>query len=370
MTTPARQEEADRVELVYYWALNQLANQTIIDSRELWTEVPASRQAENSVTWLRAAIKLVMTRRAVAQELAMSYYRLVRALRTGATIHDPGRDEDGTVSLEGLRDEFEAVVDDVDASTSSEAPAEQPVDDETADTPQPSGDPAEQPQYNDADYDEDDDILLEEIKELEALMEAEERAAEEEAANILDQLGLENLLKKLAEAEAEAEADQAEQRAQEAHDRAGKRQAAAAARIMMNAARGLPYSLAEFDGRTIGWARYSRTGTPCGFCAMLISRGVVYKNAKSAGSSLDSEGNEVEDQDKYHDNCRCVAVPIFLAAQKDSPLFELNRYYAQLWKDEIKDKGLGLTEWRRLLRDLAKQAQAEEQDNPVVQAAA
>ena len=367
MTTPARQEEADRVELVYYWALNQLANQTVIESRDLWLEVPASQQAANSVTWLRAAIRHVMERRAEARELALTYYRLVRALRTGATIQDPSQDESGTVSLEGLRDQFEAVVDHIDAETSAEAPAEQPVDDETQAVPQPASEPLEQPQYNDSDYDEDDDILLEEIKELEALMEAEERAAEEEAANILDQLGLENLLKKLADAEAEAEAQRAEQRAQEAHEQAGRRQAAAAARITMNAARGLPYSLAEFDGRTLGWARYSRTGTPCGFCAMLISRGIVYKNAKSAGSSLDSEGNPVEDQDKYHDNCRCVAVPIFLDAQRDSPLFELNRYYAQLWKTEIKDKGLGITEWRRLLRDLAKQ---QEQDTPAVQAAA
>ena len=56
---------------------------------------------------------------------------------------------------------------------------------------------------------------------------------------------------------------------------------------------------------------------------MLISRGAVYKTAKSAGES-----------DQYHDNCHCVAVPVFfLEHYESSDLFALNRELDDLWQE-------------------------------------
>lgn len=360
MTSPARTAEADRVETVYFWALNQLANEVLLDAEDLWQDVPKTGQAKTAGWWLKQVIALVMLRRAQARDLAIAYYRLVRALRTGHTITDPARNEEGSVSLERLRDEFEAEVDAIDQEVASHAPADNQTTNPPLTTPQdatgqPSdsqapdpSDPGPEPAYTDAMYEDDEDILLEEIADLDKLIEEQDRAAEEEASVILDQLGIENMLNKLDQIDQQQAAEEADKQAQEAHEAAGRRQAAAAQRITMNAARGLVYNLADTDKRVIAWARYSRTGTPCGWCAMLISRGAVYKTRKSAG-----------DQDKYHDNCRCIAIPIFFPEQMDSDLFALNRQYKALWDSRIKGKyggDLALTKWRRIIRDQHKEA--------------
>lgn len=345
MTSPARQAEADRVELVYYWALQQLANQLYPEFIELWQEVPKTSQAATAGWWLARAVELVMRKRARARDLAIAYYRLVRALRTGYTISDPVRDEDESVSLERLRDEFEAEVDQIAADAPEIPASEQAVSDEELELP--VVDPGPEPEYDDEDFEDDDSILIEEIADLDRLIEEEDRAAEEEAAIILDQLGIENMLNKLEQINREKELEAQEREANEAHEAAGRRSAAAAQRITMNAARGLNYSLADTDHRVIGWARYSRTGTPCGWCAMLISRGPVYKSRQSAQGGA-------EEQNKYHDNCRCIAIPIFFESQMDSELFELYRKYRDMWNSRIRGKYGGdaaLTEWRRIVRE-------------------
>ena len=354
MTTSTRAAEADRVELVYYWALNQIGNVSYEDAVDLWQDVPASEQAVTAGRWLAAAVRLVMTRRARARDLALAYYRLTRALRTGHSIRLPGREEGESVSLEALRDEFDAVVDQIDAETAPPALPDTSTGDSTPTTTEAVTAPLSdsvptdpKPDYTDAMYEDDEDIVLEELAGLEDEIAAQERAAEEEAANALDQLGIENMLSKLEEAKKAEEAEKADAARKAAHEAAGRRQAASASRITMNAARGLVYSLADTDARVIGWARYSPSGTPCGWCAMLISRGAVYKSAASAGA-----------QDEYHDNCRCIAVPIFDISQMDTDLFALNREYEALWNKHIRGKFGGdraLSEWRKLIRQMHKQ---------------
>jgi hypothetical protein len=354
MTTPARQQEADRVELVYYWALNQLGNQVYLDAWELWQNVPKSGQAANAGWWLRAAIRLVMLRRAQARDLAIAYYRLVRALRTGYTITDPLRDEDGTVSLEELRIEFEAEVDEIDFETSD------PPSTDASDSLPVDLDSGPAPEYDEDDYDEgDEEIPLEDLIDLDELAGESDEAAEAEAEALLDQLGIENMLHQLQDAEEAEDAAAADAAADEAHANAGRRQAAVAQRITMNAARGLAYDISAYDGRVLGWVRYSQTGTPCGWCAMLLSRQMFYKSKRAA----QHEGRG-QTENKYHDNCRCVAVPIFTKEQfEQSSLFDLNRDYARRWKQHISGKFTGkeaLTEWRRLVRGWSKNAQAQE----------
>ncbi|MGW2223790.1 VG15 protein [Streptomyces formicae] len=59
----------------------------------------------------------------------------------------------------------------------------------------------------------------------------------------------------------------------------------------------------EADERATGWARVT-DGSPCAWCAMLASRGPVYKTAKTAGDPRQG-GNS------YHDHCACQAWPAF-----------------------------------------------------------
>lgn len=353
--TPARQAEADRVELVYYWALNQLGNAMAVDALDLWSEVPATQQAARSSWWLAELLRLLFGFRREVHDLAIAYYRLVRALRTGTTVAY-GDEQDGDLtSLEDLRQDFEAVVDEIARETTGQAEAPTVTIDLGA---EPDLEPG----------DGNDVIEIEDVLDIDALIDEQNDAAEDEATTVLDALGIQNLIDKLGELPDDAD----QQAADDAHADAGNRQASAAMRIMLNASRGLVYDLADTDLRVIGWVRYSRTGTPCGWCAMLISRGVVYKTRAQAGGVLANgetkTGEASGDQDKYHDNCRCMAVPIFGLEQYDgSPLFDQNRDYQALWNERIKGKFKGkaaLTEWRRIIRALAR-----EQDTAAPEAA-
>lgn len=335
MTTPARMAEADRVELVYYWALNQLGNAILIDSLDLWSTVPATQAASRASWWLVELLKILLGFRKEAQELAIRYYRLVRALRTGTTIGIDGEVSGDTVSLEHLRQEFEDIIEEIDRETVGDVAPDMGSESPGGSTPEP---PLEL-------GDDEDAIEIDQEVDVNEIINAHDERDEKQAIDTLDTLGVSNLLKKLDTLTPD-----------EAHEAAGNRQAAAAMRIMLNAARGLVYDLADTDLKVLGWARYSRTGTPCAFCAMLISRGVVYKTRAQA-LGTDALGNP----DEYHDNCRCVAVPIFLQEQEDGDLFAQNRYYRDLWDEHIKGRFTGkdaLNEWRSLLRRLNRQAQA------------
>lgn len=332
MTSAARQAEADRVELAYYWALNQLGSAVAADSLELWEQVPATEQAAKSAWWLTRVLRLIFGFRHQGHDLAVAYYRLTRALRTGTTPATGSEKQGDSVSLEKLRQEFEEIVDHIDANTAASAP---------------------EVHAGRSQDDDDDEITVERFTDIDALIEQSNLDAQEEAANQLDNLGIGNLLKNLKNGIDPADA----------HSTAGSRQAAAAMRISMNAARGLTFTLAETDLRVIGWVRYSQTGTPCAFCAMLLSRGIVYKSQKAAVAKENKDGNRILEADgsvaehnKFHENCHCVAVPVFLQAQYDgNGLFALNRQYDGLWKKHIRNKfrndpQAALNAWRTYLR--------------------
>ena len=251
----------------------------------------------------------------------MSYYRLVRALRTGNTIADPRKPEPPYVTLDMLRREF--------AALAPEGTAEG------------YGDPVE------GEDEALDQILVEELDGLQAEEERLEREAEEEARIDLEALGTNNLDNRLADIDDSDPASSVDESRNEAHRKAGAQQAATAERIAMDGARSTVWRNADLDKRALGYARVSRTGTPCGWCAMLISRGAVYKSRESASRAIYGDG------DKYHDYCHCYAEPVFSRAQyAESDLFALNRKYKPLWKEVT--EGLSgkaaLTLWRRFIR--------------------
>lgn len=351
MTTQSRQLEAERVEAVYYWAINRLGNAVALDSLELWKDVPATKQAARSGWWLARIIDLIFGFRSEANALAIAYYRLVRALRTGATI-GYGDDKD-TVSLEQLRQDFEDIVDNIDRETRGDVAPEYGDESDAANLDLPALEPG----------DDNDVIEVERTTDIDQLLQEARSLAEEEAAVVLDALGLTNFTTKLDQVKDDSPTR--EQDVLDAFNQAGNRQAAAAMRITLNAARGLVYDLADTDQRVIGWARFSRTGKPCGWCAMLISRGVVYKTAQAAGGkssrAASVQSGEAKESDLYHDHCRCVAVPIFALSQyQQSALFDANRKYAELWRTYIKGKYSGdraLSEWRKIIRRLNAQAE-------------
>lgn len=90
-----------------------------------------------------------------------------------------------------------------------------------------------------------------------------------------------------------------------------------------NVARAAVAEAATRDKNVAGWVRWSKTGTPCGFCAMLMSRGIVYKSSATAGEFSD-----------WHDGCQCVPMLVrSLEEYQADPKFRLNRYYNRMWND-------------------------------------
>lgn len=358
MTRTTRQVETDEVSAAFHVALTQIGAQTTAEAMALWADVPVDRRAATAGSWLRRAITLVIGRRRQSRDLARAYYRLARALQTGKTTADPYHPEPTYVTLADLRREFAelagtyspppgpageaATVDDGEASP---APgAEEGRDDEQGQAPSSRPGPDSDDQEDDPDWDR---ILVEELEGLREEEERIEREAEAELQIVLEALGPANLDRRLTVEDADPD---------EAHRQAGSQQAAAASRVAMNGGRSTNWSHMTRDRRALGYVRLSRTGTPCGWCAMLISRGPVYKSRESA---------TFNDGDRYHDRCHCYAMPVWTRDQyQSSALTALSRQYEALWPKVTKGHTGkdAVSIWRRFIR--TKQRAAAQEARP------
>ena len=104
--------------------------------------------------------------------------------------------------------------------------------------------------------------------------------------------------------------------------------------------------------RPFAWARVvhpSKNG-PCGFCAMLASRGPVYKTSETAGVRLD----------RYHLNCRCESVPVFTS--RAWPGKEQHARYERLYNEVVKDHDLHGHEALRAMNKRLYQEQRRRND--------
>lgn len=73
----------------------------------------------------------------------------------------------------------------------------------------------------------------------------------------------------------------------------------AAARLIQNGARTAILRAVQADPEAVAWYRVT-AANPCSWCAMLASRGAIYKSAQSAGF-------------KAHNRCRCSAACVWTA---------------------------------------------------------
>ncbi|MEU9605451.1 hypothetical protein [Streptomyces sp. NPDC048057] len=365
MTSPARQAEADRASLAFQTALTQIGAGTVAEALSLWEDVPATSRASTAASWLRRAITLVMGRRRQSRDLARAYYRLARALRTGTTVADPYHPEPTYITLDVLRDEFAALTGGVERpqeGRTDSAPTEETDSPSSAATSEPGE--ADEGALDDPDLAEEEELDRILIEEIEGLREAEERIereAEEELRTVLEALGPANLQKKVDKIDSARSADEVDALRDRAHREAGARQAAAAERVAMNGGRSTVWAHGQRDKRVVGYIRLSLSGTPCGWCAMLISRGAVYRSAEGSGA-MASGIVTFGDLDKYHDNCHCYADPVFSREQYNrSSAYELNRRYEELWPEVT--RGLAgkaaVAAWRRFIRQEQKAAAQE-----------
>ncbi|MHB6907110.1 VG15 protein [Streptomyces sp. DB-54] len=121
---------------------------------------------------------------------------------------------------------------------------------------------------------------------------------------------------------------------------AGASAAAAADREVLRGGRDLLHRALSADPRVVGWARMT-SSDPCAWCAMLASRGAVYRSRDAAQLKGHAGRNappvDLEDLEKYHDQCHCQVVPIY---SRTAWLPEQGRAFRELW-DEATDGHTG-----------------------------
>lgn len=371
MTTAAREVEARAADVAFQVALAQIGAGTIEDALAVWRELDPTDVQATTQKWLARAVNLILGRRRISRDLAMAYYRLARALRTGKTIADPFRPDPPYVTLADLRREFAGLVEEIDyihqptqpaeaaqsAATDAAEPLSEEDDDWEDDWVEADVEPAE---------DDDERILVEEIERLREEELRREEEAEKAARRDLEQLGPILLEGRVTDLDPdETTLTDAEHKVAEEYRKAGSRVAASSERLVLNGGRGSVYAYGDKDARVIGWVRVSLSGDPCSFCAMLISRGFAAKYGSEAGASK-GKGVTVRDGqtlDAYHDNCRCIAVPIYSQAQYDTdPRFDQNRALDALWQKRIKGRESGSdarNAWRRLIEGGRRSGDAE-----------
>lgn len=109
----------------------------------------------------------------------------------------------------------------------------------------------------------------------------------------------------------------------------------AATRHVLSGGRSIIRDAVYRDTVTVGYERVTRPGC-CSFCAMLASRGAVYRSDSFDQSDprFDGEGSKV----KVHDECHCDFRIVWKQGQ---PPTGDAAAYKKLWDDEIKDKYTG-----------------------------
>ena len=360
--------EFQQTSLAYQLALARLGAESIVELLALWRRVKPDDLAATAQSFLDDAITMVLSRRRISQDLAIAYYRLARALRTGKTIPDPDDPTPRWVTLDHLRDQFNALAypdgeipDEVaDFDHEVHEPVEEPeLDDEDVDgekipdSAQPTRDVLDQEAPDEINedrieiVDEWSGVKDPEISDLEDLLEEldaqddfAEEAVREHLKEVLEDLkadeqAINERAEKAKKRDDERRQEQAERAREKSREAARTRAKGIVHRVVANGGRGAQEYIVRRDRNVIGYVRVSKTGTPCYFCAAMISRGVVYKSLIAAGGSYDKPN-------RWHDNCNCFAVPIFFWGDyRDSSMFDMNRYMWEQWK---KMKG-SLDEW-------------------------
>ena len=370
-----RQREAAQAASTYHVAMMLIGGQAYASVLDLWADVvpTESRVSNSGAAWLESALKVVRLHRHQVEAIAVPYLRLVRALHTGYTWQNILTGDTLTaVPLSVLRQDFVDAVERYAPGAFEDGliPDPDPTDDIPAQEVRES-DGSEYRPYRLEDWLDDGTITIEQFDWIQDELDAVEDELELEAQKILSDLGPELLKRRLTRLSVDDKLQtprEVESEREDEQRKIGRGVAAHAERIVENGGRRAEYRTGSRDERVLGFVRvhepkgHPPDAVPCGFCALLLTRGFVpqgkgrspaYSSWKSAGGAQDEQGNN---PDEYHAGDHCRAEQVFSLSQiDDDPRFNLNRQYADLYADRISGRYGGksaLTEWRRLIRNL------------------
>lgn len=115
----------------------------------------------------------------------------------------------------------------------------------------------------------------------------------------------------------------------------------AVGRLLQDVGRNTTIDNVASDRLAVAWAREAQPDA-CWFCAMLATRGAVYKSAETAGqvkasNALSVLGMPAGDAkgfvNRYHDHCHCQVVPVFNVFEKQAHV----RDWTALWNESTRD---------------------------------
>lgn len=327
----ARRQEASQASLVFHASLIRLGFEATLDALELWEDVQTqpARIAASVGRFVARILSVLGGNRKAARRLALSYTVYHRALLTGYTL--------GEGTSANVRDLRESFYTEVAQATPGLLEDDRSLVD--VDGVQVTGPPSSS-----------DFVVNVEPLPVLPIDELDDEAEDQLIAQIKNS-AQRSLQKK---SSAAGSADETDFKRDQAHTEAGSLAAGAVQRGVLNGGREVVDGIAKDDKRVIAFVRVSGTGTPCGWCAMLLSRGPVYRSEKSAETQADGR--------KYHDNCACYAIPLYSTEEYDEdPRFDLNRELSDDWARET--RGLGgkraVTAFRRFIRDKYKPQEAQ-----------
>lgn len=133
------------------------------------------------------------------------------------------------------------------------------------------------------------------------------------------------------------------------------RAAGATIRHITTAGRDQLEDIVRADSVAIGWARTTKAGC-CYFCAMLASRGYVYKEESFRESNARFSG--VGEQ-KVHDNCGCGLRPIYSPVD---PLPDRTEALENMWVEMTRETGKG---GREAINEFRRRYEASELAKPL-----
>ena len=323
-----------------------------------WNGVSPTAPLATSGTWLLRSLKIIRALRRKSTRLAVAYYQLARAIETGYTLGLPEYSEDPkAVTMGGLRKQYLNLLTEI-AQIEQPESAEVVIPNSTknrdeewlerelqdADNAGRESNPKADLLKNldlesyiedlieDSEYDTDDDPV--EVDPYE--WEEDVFTDEELEAIYTEQLqknaaGQEEKAKKVKRTGETDQLDRLIAGLEEDHAKAGSTGAGQVDAAGMNAGRQVLSNAYKRDRRVQMIAR--GTGpNPCAFCAMLASRGFVYRDTKTAGFNTNG-GNDVE---KYHPNCHCFPV-VRWADIPDPTAPGRSEFYKANWRDVTKD---------------------------------
>lgn len=297
--------------------------------------------------WLAVSLIIIAGIRLKSRRLARRFYQLVRAMETGSTLGLPDSLEEGSeVVLQELIDAYEEALEDVAElgySVNADDPAERELEELAYDYP-PMEDTEgrirdwsyldvdieayidewrDSIESNGSDFIEVDDFDWSELDELfDDLLDAYEDALDRDVIEHADEM-----IKRVEDARDDVidfEAKLKEQEEKNSSSGAGR-----VDRYAINEGRVLVQELYRRDEKVKLVAR-GLGPNPCSFCAMLASRGFVYRGTVSAISAGGPDSIR-----RYHDNCHCYPIVRFVDA---SELPAANSWLQSLWPSVTRGK--------------------------------